>query len=230
MPPERYSSNPTKLFQSVDTIFDHDAVRIGALAFEHTHGLPLVFAPSLQKLHRPLRVPPLVISGPGDSTNSPGQEYVGHLGEFLAYTSIPKGLHCHRFDWGKGREGIWRHLHWRSLPWTCNSVKVDIKFHVECKLHFPSAQLMLRQMHLTNVPESNEAKYRVSWLRLYVEQAWTRAMKPALNSSFCAVTSDSKWPHDKKRAIFGVWFYHDIHAVFVEPAQWNILGCEVTTR
>ena len=33
----------------------------------------------------------------------------------------------------------------RSSPWTCNSVKVEIKFHLECKLHFPSAQLMLRK-------------------------------------------------------------------------------------
>ena len=30
----------------------------------------------------------------------------------------------------------------RSSPWTCNSVKVDIKFHLECKLHFPSAQFV----------------------------------------------------------------------------------------
>ena len=52
----------------------------------------------------------------------------------------------------------------RSSPWTCNSVKVGIKFHLECKLHFPSAQLMLRQMHLTKVFESIEAKYCVSWL------------------------------------------------------------------
>ena len=37
----------------------------------------------------------------------------------------------------------------RSLPWTCNSVKVEIKFPLECKLRFPSAHLMLRQMHLT---------------------------------------------------------------------------------
>ena len=46
-----------------------------------------------------------------------------------------------------------------SLPWTYNSVKVEIKFHLECKLHFLSAQLMLRQMHLTKVVESIEAKY-----------------------------------------------------------------------
>ena len=52
----------------------------------------------------------------------------------------------------------------RSLPWTYNSVKVEIKFLLECKFHFPSAQLMLRQMHLTNVSESIEAKYWVSWL------------------------------------------------------------------
>ena len=46
----------------------------------------------------------------------------------------------------------------RSSPWTCNSVKVEVTFHLECKLHFPSAQLMLRQMHLTKVCESIEAK------------------------------------------------------------------------
>ena len=47
----------------------------------------------------------------------------------------------------------------RSSPWTCNSVKVEMKFHLECKLHFPSAQFMLRQLHLTNLSESIEAKY-----------------------------------------------------------------------
>ena len=40
-----------------------------------------------------------------------------------------------------------------------NSVKVEIKFHLECKFHFPSAQLMLRRMHLTKVFESIEATY-----------------------------------------------------------------------
>ena len=39
----------------------------------------------------------------------------------------------------------------RSSPWTCNSVKVEKKIHLECNIHFPSAQLMLRQMHLTKV-------------------------------------------------------------------------------
>ena len=56
----------------------------------------------------------------------------------------------------------------RSSPWSCNSVKVEIKFHLDCKLHFPSAQSMLRQMHLRNVSESTEAMYRVSWLRFEV--------------------------------------------------------------
>ena len=53
----------------------------------------------------------------------------------------------------------------RSSPWTRNSVKVEIKFRLECKLHFPGAQLMLWQMHLTKVFESIEAKYWVSWPR-----------------------------------------------------------------
>ena len=32
----------------------------------------------------------------------------------------------------------------RSSPWTCNSVKAEITFHLEYKLPFPSAELMLR--------------------------------------------------------------------------------------
>ena len=58
----------------------------------------------------------------------------------------------------------------RSSPWTCNSMKVEIKFHLERKLHFPSAQLMLRLMHLTKVFESIEAKYCVSWLTFDVNE------------------------------------------------------------
>ena len=30
----------------------------------------------------------------------------------------------------------------RSSPWLCNSVKVEIKFHLECKLRFPRARLL----------------------------------------------------------------------------------------
>ena len=47
----------------------------------------------------------------------------------------------------------------RSSSWTCSSVKVETKFHPECKLHFPCAQLMLRKIHLTSVSESMEAKH-----------------------------------------------------------------------
>ena len=47
----------------------------------------------------------------------------------------------------------------RSSPWPCNSVEVEMKFHLECKFHFSCAQLMLRQMHFANVSESIEAKY-----------------------------------------------------------------------
>ena len=40
----------------------------------------------------------------------------------------------------------------RSSPWSCNSVNVEIKFHLEqCRLRFPCAQLVLRQMYLTNL-------------------------------------------------------------------------------
>ena len=39
-----------------------------------------------------------------------------------------------------------------------NSVKSRDKFHLECKLHFPSTHLILRQMHLPTVSASIEAK------------------------------------------------------------------------
>ena len=89
----------------------------------------------------------------------------------------------------------------RSPPWRCDSVRVEIKFQLECKLHFPSAQLI---MHLTIVYESIEATYWVSWLSFDVQQAWIRAIQTAFNSSFCAVTVDpkSRWPHGKKAAVF----------------------------
>ena len=47
---------------------------------------------------------------------------------------------------------------------SCNSVKVEIKFHLE--------------IHLTNVSESTEPGYRVCWLVNFF--AWIRAMKTAL--------------------------------------------------
>ena len=58
-----------------------------------------------------------------------------------------------RYDTAEIR--IWRHFHW---SWPCNSMKVDIKFHLECKLRFPFAQLLLRQIHLTNLSVSIDAK------------------------------------------------------------------------
>ena len=40
----------------------------------------------------------------------------------------------------------------------------DKLFHLECKLRFPWAQIMLRRMHLTKLSVSNEVRYWVSWL------------------------------------------------------------------
>ena len=34
-----------------------------------------------------------------------------------------------------------------SSPWTCNLSESRDRFHVECKLHFPRVQPMLRKMH-----------------------------------------------------------------------------------
>ena len=64
--------------------------------------------------------------------------------------------------------------HGRSCVTQWNSVK----FHLECKLHFPCAHLMLQQIHLTNVSESTEPGYRVCWLVNFF--ALIRAMKTAL--------------------------------------------------
>ena len=61
-----------------------------------------------------------------------------------------------------------RNTHLTSLPLVSicrydrvTQRKVHIKCHFEWKLHFPSAQLILRQMHLA---KSIGAKYQVSWL------------------------------------------------------------------
>ena len=91
----------------------------------------------------------------------------------------------------------------RSSPWAWKLSESRDTFHLECKLYFPSAQRMLRQTHLTNVSESIEAKYWVSWQGLDVERGWIRAIKTALNSLFCAVIADSKsrWPPGKKKRI-----------------------------
>ena len=96
----------------------------------------------------------------------------------------------------------------RSSPWPRNSMKVEINFQLDCKLYLPSAQLMLRQklMHLTKVFASIEAKHWVSWLRpLTFHEREYELWKLPLDSSFCAVTADSKsrWSHgQKKRAYF----------------------------
>ena len=76
---------------------------------------------------------------------------------------------------------IWHHFHWSAFVamTVLTQPKVEITLHFECKLHFPSAQLMLRQMHLANVSESIEVKYWVSSLSFNDYQAWIRAMKTA---------------------------------------------------
>ena len=96
-----------------------------------------------------------------------------------------------------------------SPPWTCSSVKVEVKFRLTCGLRFPCAQFMLRQMHWANLSVSFEAKYWLSLLSLdFIKRTCKRAMKSTLNSPFCAVTADSKsrWPHGRKACFRGVLF------------------------
>ena len=61
-------------------------------------------------------------------------------------------------------------------------------------------------MHLTNLSESIEAECWVSWV-LTFEREYELSKLP-LNSSFCAVTADSKsrWLHGRKAYIRGVGF------------------------
>ena len=69
------------------------------------------------------------------------------------------------------------------------------KFHLECKLQFPSAQLMLRQTYLKVARLSTEFLATLTFNRREYE-----LRKLPLNSSLCAVTPDSKsrWTHCKK--------------------------------
>ena len=51
---------------------------------------------------------------------------------------------------------------------------------------------MLRKMYRMYLKVSRRSIW-VPWLSFDIQLAWIRAMKTALNSSFCAVTADSKW-------------------------------------
>ena len=75
-----------------------------------------------------------------------------------------------------------------SSPLTFNSVKVEIKFHLECKLHFPCTQLLLRQMHLTNV---SRPSIEFLGLVLKFNKCEYELWKLHLNSPSCAITADS---------------------------------------
>ena len=79
-----------------------------------------------------------------------------------------------------------------------NSLKVEIKFHLECKLHFPSAQLMWRQVCLAKVSESIEDKYWVSWRSFDVKKTWIRASKTALEF---VILCSNRWLEIKVTAL-----------------------------
>ena len=54
----------------------------------------------------------------------------------------------------------------RSSPWSCNSVRVEIKFLLKCKLRFPCAQFMLRQCIYELI-----CKYR-GWVLSFLPKFW----------------------------------------------------------
>ena len=85
--------------------------------------------------------------------------------------------------------GMHRHGH-------VNSVNVEMKCHLKCKLSFSSAQFMLRRMHWTNLSVSIEAEYWVSWLSRRTRR---RPLKTALEFIIlCSRSGESRWPHGTK--------------------------------
>ena len=83
----------------------------------------------------------------------------------LTRTIFKNGTHQYKFSFKCIRETP-RNTYLTSLllvsvrrPWTNNSGKFKVTFHFKCKLHFPGAQLMLRQIHLTDPSESIEATF-----------------------------------------------------------------------
>ena len=101
-----------------------------------------------------------------------------------------------------------------KTPWTCNLVKAEIKFHLECTLHYPSAQLTVA----TNAFNEHIWKYWVSWLS-FVQPAWIRTMK---------TDPKSRWPHGKKRRISAVSF--SPRKVTYNPGQKSLGQPENMTR
>ena len=77
----------------------------------------------------------------------------------------------------------------RLLPWTRNSVKVKIRFHLKCK-------------HTANVATNAFKKciWKYQGYRYCILTCEHRLWELPLNLSFCAVTADSKlrWPCSKK--------------------------------
>ena len=85
----------------------------------------------------------------------------------------------------------------RSSPSPCNSMKVGINFHVECKRRFLCAQLdMPRQMCSKNLSVSIETKYWVSWPGWREYQLWKLQLN-SLSGSVTAVWIGSEYRGDR---------------------------------
>ena len=50
-------------------------------------------------------------------------------------------------DYRLNRQVVWRHRQCHDTPWPRDSVKVEVKFPLECNFCFPCVHFMLRQMH-----------------------------------------------------------------------------------
>ena len=85
----------------------------------------------------------------------------------------------------------------RWLPWTCNSVKIEIKFHLECKLYIPCAQLVLR------LPMRDRTYLKVSRLSIesWLMKLWRSNMSPIRQPTFYKSAIDGISPNPALKAI-----------------------------
>ena len=55
----------------------------------------------------------------------------------------------------------------RSSPWQCNSVKVEVKFHLESEICFVCAQVILLRLMQTTVEQGIGGVFKKIWGRLW---------------------------------------------------------------
>ena len=98
---------------------------------------------------------------------------------------------------------IWRHFCWSAFfamaVW--NSVKVDRKVHLECKLRFPCVQFMFRQIYRTYLSGNIEARY---WVFLAKSWRLANVKSSDQNSASCVRTGSCPLWRGGRRFLFNI--------------------------